>query len=119
MANDFLTITKQALAIHGVLGTYVRVSAGVYNVETGTKVDTTSNHSVQMYKKHIKASQYNYPNLIGTDSAVFYVASDSLSFLPSVKDKITYNGEQYKIVSYAEHIARGQVVLYKILATKA
>jgi hypothetical protein len=50
---------------------------------------------------------------------LFYIASDSLSFVPSIKDKITYNSEQYKIVSYAEHIALGQVVLYKILATKA
>jgi hypothetical protein len=119
MANDFLSITKQALKMHGMLGKYTRVSAGVYNVETGTKTDTTTEHSVQMYKKHIKASQYHYPDLIGTDSALFYVASDSLSFVPSIKDKITYNSEQYKIVSYAEHIALGQVVLYKILATKA
>ncbi len=119
MANDFLRVTKEALARHGALGTYTRVSAGVYNVETGTKTDTSVNYSVQMYKKHIKATQYNYPDLIGTDSAMFYIASDSLTFVPSVKDKITYGSEQYKIASYAEHIALGQVVLYKILATKA
>ena len=119
MANNFLTITKQALKTHGIVGRYTRVSAGVYNVETGTKTDTSTEYSIQMYKKHVKASQYHYPDLIGTDSAIFYIASDSFSFAPSIKDKITYNGEQYKIVSYAEHIAQGQVVLYKILATKA
>lgn len=119
MANDFLRVTKQALQSHGKLGNYTRVSAGVYNVETGTKVDTSVDYAVQMYKKHLKASQYNHPDLIGTDSAMFYIASDSLTFTPSIKDKITYNSEQYKIVSYAEHIALGQVVLYKILATKA
>ena len=89
MANDFLRITDQALARHGSLGTYIRVSAGVYNIETATQTNTTTEYSIQMYKKHIKANQYNYPALIGKDIALFYISANALEFTPKIRDKIS------------------------------
>ena len=118
MANDYLNITKTALKIHGKLAIYKRISAGVYNIETGVNTNTSADYSVLMYKKHIKATQYNYPDLIGKDSAIFYVAVDSLSFNPSPKDKILFDSNEYQVSSYMEHMALGQVILYKILGVK-
>ena len=119
MANDYLSSTKLVLKMHGSIGTYSRVSASVYNVETGVNTDTSSSYSVQMYKKHLKANQYNFPNLIGKDAALFYIATDSLAFAPKVKDKIVYGSDTYTVDSYSEHIAAGQSVLYKIVAVRS
>ena len=118
MAGNFLLITKQALAQHGKVATYKRISASVYNIETGINTNTTSSFSITMYKKHIKATQYNYPNLIGKDIAMFYIASDSLSFLPAIKDEIVFDSVSYIVDSYVEHAAQGQVVLFKIIAVR-
>lgn len=118
MANNFLAITNQALKQHGKLATYVRVASTLYDIETGKAANTDTNYSVQMYKKHIKASQYNYPNLVGKDSAIFYVSADSIKFIPNVRDKIVFDGVTYNVDSYMEHSALGQVVLLKIIGVK-
>lgn len=118
MANSFLDVTKQYLALHGKLAQYTRTSAGVYDIETGVATNTTLVINVQVYKKHIKTSQYNYPNLIGKDAVVFYLANDALNFLPKSKDKITYDNVEYTVDSFAEHVAMGQTVLYKLLAIR-
>jgi hypothetical protein len=72
-----------------------------------------------MYEKHVKTSQFNYPNLIGKQVSMFYIAADSLSFQPSVKDKITFSGSTFTIETFSEHVAKGQIVMYKILAVKS
>lgn len=116
--NEFLQATKKMLSMHGMLGTYISSASGVYNIETGKVTNSETSYSVQMYKKHLKASQYNFPDLIGKDAAIFYIANDSLAFVPKINDKITYNAETFMVSSYAEHIAKGSVVLYKLIAVK-
>lgn len=118
MANYFLDLTKSELLKHGKPATYVRVSSGTYNVETGKKENTETNYTIQIYKKNMKVNQYNYPNLIGKDVSMFYIASDSLSFIPNVRDSIIFDGVRYSIDSYIEHAALGQVVLYKVIGFK-
>lgn len=117
--NPFLTSAISALQRNGILADYKVVSAGVYDMLTKTTTNTSATYQVQMYKKHIRATQYNYPDLIGKDAAEFYIANDSLAFVPKPQDKITYSGNEYTISSYREHIARGEIVLYKIIAIKA
>lgn len=119
MANDYLRTTKLVLQMHGALATYTRVSASVYNVETGINTETNTAYSVQMYKKHLKTTQYNFPNLIGKDAAMFYIAFDSINFKPKIKDKITYASDVYTVDSCSEHVAAGQIVLYKIVAVRS
>lgn len=118
MANSFLSITKRYLALHGKLGQYKRTTAGVYDIETGVAANSTLVTNVQLYKKHIKTSQYNYPNLIGKDAVIFYMANDALNFIPKSKDKITYDNVEYTVDSFAEHVALGQTVMYKLLAIR-
>jgi hypothetical protein len=118
MANDFLKASKRAISMHGKSAVYKAVSASVYNIELGTNVDTSVNYNLMVYRKQIRATQYNYPNLIGKESAVFYIANDNLSFVPKLKDKISYEGSDYIVDSMSEHIALGQVVMYKVIGVK-
>ena len=109
------------------------VSEGNYNIETGSTINTEFSFPVKMYKKHIRANQYNFPNMIGRDSALFYLAANErpapgeLGFIPAPKDKIYLftqfddvlpDGPTYKVDSVTEHAADGLVILYKILAVR-
>lgn len=116
--DRYLAITLQAINTNGKLCTYTAVTEGSYNIETATTVNTETSYSVKMYKKHIRASQYNFPNLIGRDSALFYLPNSNLSFVPAPKDKIVIDNITYTVDSITEHSAHGIVVLYKILTTK-
>lgn len=117
--NYFLQAVKQALSEHGAIGKYIRVSAGVYNIESGSSVNTSTEYSIQMYEKHVKTSQFNFPNLIGKQVSMFYISADSLAFVPSVKDVIEFNSSKFIIDSFSEHVAKGQVIMYKILAVRS
>lgn len=116
--NQFLLSTKKMIDRHGQDMTYTKVTEGSYNIETGSTTNTNSTYTLRMYKKHIRANQYNYPNLIGITSAVFYLANNALGFIPAVRDKISVNNETFEIESIAEHCALGQVILYKLVAVK-
>lgn len=116
--NPFLNTTKRMIDQHGQSVTYTKVTEGTYNIETGSTANTDTAYTVKMYKKHIRASQYNYPNLIGRNAAMFYLVNFELAFIPSVRDKITVNGETFEIDSILEHSARGEIVLYKLIAIK-
>lgn len=118
MSNRFLLASIDAVKRNGLQATYTKVTTGVYNVETGSVTNTETNHTVWMYKKHIKSNQYSYPNLIGKDAGVWYIANDSLLFTPSPKDKIIWGGQTYVVDSYESHMAHNQVVLYKVIASR-
>lgn len=116
--DRYLSITLRAINTHGRSCTYTIVTEGTYNIETGGTTNTETSHSIKMYKKHIRATQYNFPNMIGRDSALFYLANNNLSFVPAPKDKITIDSTTYTVDSVTEHAADGLVILYKILTVK-
>lgn len=116
--DRYLAITLRAINQHGKTCTYTVVTEGTYNIETGSTTNTETSHTLKMYKKHIRANQYNFPNMIGKDSAVFYLANNSLTFKPATQDKITFDSVTYVVDSFTEHAADGAVILYKLLAIK-
>jgi hypothetical protein len=116
--DRYLSITSRAISEHGKNCTYTIVTEGAYDIETGSTTNTETAYTVRMYKKHIRASQYNFPNMIGRDSALFYLANNNLSFVPAPKDKITIDAVTYTVDSVTEHAADGLVILYKILTVK-
>lgn len=116
--DKYLAIILKALSLHGKTCTYSVVTEGSYNIETGSTTNTETNYSVKMYKKHIRATQYNFPSLIGRDSALFYLANNALTFTPRPKDKITVDGITYTVDSIMEHSADGLIILYKIMTVK-
>lgn len=118
MANRFLLASIDAIKRNGITASYIQVTTGAYDVETGSVINAETPHVVTLYKKHIRTSQYNYPTLVGKDVGVFYLANNSLTFVPAPKDKIDYNGSTYLVESIEDGIAHSQIVLYKILAIK-
>jgi hypothetical protein len=116
--DKYLSVAVKAINTHGKVCSYLVVNEGSYNIETGSTTNTETSYSVKMYKKHIRASQYNFPNMIGRDSALFYLANNNLTFVPAVKDKIVIDNTTYTVDSITEHAADGLVVLYKILTVK-
>lgn len=118
MSNQFLQSTVKLIDLHGQSMTYTSTVEGTYNIETGSIINTDTNYIVKMYKRHIKANQYNYPNLIGKDASVFYLANNKLKFIPSVRDKITVDSVVYAIDSITEHRTNGVIVMYKLLAIR-
>lgn len=117
--NRFLQATINAINTHGSAYTYTSVGAGVYNIETGTATSTDTTYNMVMYKKHLKATQYNYPSLVGKDTAMFYLANNLLAFTPKANDKIIDGVNTYVVDSFYEHRALGEIALIKILAVKA
>lgn len=118
MSNPFLVAAKNAINRNGSTCSYVVVAEGTYSVETGSVTNVETTHSLKMYKKHIKATQYNYPNLIGKDAAMFYLVNDSLGFTPGINDKITFGSDTFTVNTIQQHYARGELVLYRIVAVK-
>lgn len=118
MANPFLNSTVRMITLNGSPMTYTSVSEGTYNIETGSTTNTATDYTVTMYKKHLKTDQYNYPDLIGRSAAAFYLANQNLDFIPAVRDKIIVNAEVFEVQSIIEHRARGQLILYKIIAAR-
>lgn len=113
-----LQITTSAINRHGIQMKYTSVVTGTYNVDLSKVVNTRIDYNLKMYPKQFLANQYNYPNLIGKESIMFYLANNSLSFIPKVNDEITYKGSVYKIQSIQEHSADGATVLYKLVGVK-
>jgi hypothetical protein len=81
--DRYLAITLRAINQHGKNCTYTTVTEGTYNIETGATINTETAYTIKMYKRHVRANQYNFPNMIGRDSAVFYLANNNLSFVPA------------------------------------
>jgi hypothetical protein len=110
--------TVRAINRHGKSCKYISVVEGEYNIEIGSSVNTETEYNVCIYKKHLRANQYNFPTLIGKEAAIFYLANHKLLFTPAVRDKIMFDSVTYTIDSITEHAADHATVLYKIVAVK-
>ena len=117
MSNQFLRASQEAIARNGVLVTYKKKGASTYDPSSGAVVSTDLDYSVLSYPKHIRASQFHYPDLIGKESYMFYIAGEQ-SFVPAVADSILFDSFQYKVDSIQKHFAGGVTCLYRIIAVK-
>lgn len=115
--NNFNKVIKNAIIRHGVLATYSVQLEGVYDLNSGTTTNTTNDYSVKMYMKQYIANQFNSPNLIGKESALFYIATEDLPVEPSVNDYITFYSKKYKVQSVMKHNANGTIILYRVIAS--
>lgn len=118
--NSFLQSSIRLIKRNGIGVNYFSISGlpGSYNVETGKTTTSEINYSVIVYPKQISATQYFYPNLIGKDSILFYLANDSLGFTPKIGDSIEYKNSKYRIVSMQETVAHNEIVLYRLAAVR-
>jgi hypothetical protein len=115
MSNPFIRATAAAIDRHGSMISYTSVQEGTYDVNTGSVVSTNTSYSIKSYMKHIRATQFNYPNLIGKEAGLFYILAYGLAFIPDVQDTILFNSKTYKVDSVQSHLANSQIVLYRIM----
>lgn len=116
--NNFDLSTKKLIDRHGHLVTYIQVIEGEYNVETGSNTNSEVSVQIDAYPKIVKATQFNYPNLVGKEVIEFLMSATLLNLIPQSSDKVIYSGNTYSVVSHIQHSALGQVLLYRILTTK-
>lgn len=114
----FLQEVKQLINLHGVTITYVTVTEGAYNIETGSVTNTETSTSFKAYPKRIRATQFNYPNLIGRTVFELLVPADALATVPRFQDKISMNSEYFTVESTSTITAEGSACLLMILVTK-
>lgn len=115
--NQFLKATKEAISRNGTKITYKQKGETSYNPADGEVISNDNSFTVSSYPKHIRASQFHYPNLIGKESYMFYIAGDQ-EFTPSTSDLIVFDGSSYKIDSILKHFAGGINCLYRIIGVK-
>ena len=115
--NKFLNASVAAIARNGLDMTYTS-KVKVVDPIKGTAVVTSTDYILKIYPRHTQATQYNLPALIGKDVVLFYIANNSLPFTPSIADSITYNGTTYRINSYQEHVARGEICMFRVVGVK-
>jgi len=115
---SFLTATQGALQRHGIDLVYSSITTGVYDVETGSTINTSVDYTLRMYPKQIIANNYNYPSLVNKSAIMFYLANPPLLFTPKLNDEIAYKNSVYRVQSYQEHVASSTVTLYRIIAVK-
>ena len=115
---QFIRSAKELIYPNGVSIVYSTVTTGAYNVETGTAASTSVDTTVTAFPKVVKVSQWNYPNLVNKVVEEFLVVATDLTTAPKPQDKITRGTDVYTVDSIREHVAGGEVVLYKVLAYK-
>lgn len=116
--NAFLAAVNRQINRHGIVAQLVKVVEGIYDAETLTTTNTETSYNLKLFKNHLRATQYNYPNLVGKDAAEFYMSGSDTSIKPETKDKIVYAGETFTIDSVKENWALGALCMYQIVAVK-
>ena len=115
MDYQFANAVKAAIIRHGIISTYKREVAGVFDVNTSSATPTEYTYNFKIYMKHIQANQYNFPNLIGKDAGIFYIDASLVDFIPKAQDLITYNTKTYQVSSVQSFAAQGSIIMYKLI----
>src|SRR5574343_235572 len=118
MSNPFLQAAKDLIYPNGISITFTRVVEGEYNTSTGTVTNVESNTTVKAFPKNVKTNAYNYPNLIGREVKEYLIVASDLANKPQPQDKVTQGSTVYSVDSVREHVAIGEVVLYKVIVYK-
>lgn len=116
--NPFIQASKELVYPNGLTITYKTVGESSYNVESGEVTNTSVETTLKAFPKAFKASVYSYPSLVGKNASEWLVVAPDLPSTPKPLDKILKGTEVHTVETYSEHVAEGQVVLYKIIAVK-
>ena len=111
--NPFLSSAVRLIKLHGKVIPYTSITRTIDKV-LGTVVETKTTYNWVMYPKSVKVNQYNYPDLVGKNVIIFYLANNALAVTPKVNDTITFNGQTFVVRSLDFHEARGENCVYRI-----
>lgn len=116
--NPFIKAAKELVYPNAITITYKSISEGTYDYETGQVTNTSTETVLKAFPKAFKASVYSYPSLVGKNASEWLVVASDLPSIPKPLDKILKGSEVFTVETYSEHVAQGEVVLYKIIAVK-
>jgi hypothetical protein len=116
--SEFIEAAKSLIYPNGVSITITAVTEGAYNADTGTVTNTETTTVVTAFPKVVKVNAYNMPNLIGKEVVEYLVVATDIAAQPRPQDKITRGAVVYSVDSVREHVAQGEVVIYRIIAVK-
>lgn len=116
--NPFIQAAKELVYPNGLTITYRTVGESVYDVESGSVTNTSTETVLKAFPKAFRASTYSMPSLIGKNASEWLVVAPDLPSIPKPLDKILKGTEVFTVETYSEHVAEGEVVLYKIIAVK-
>lgn len=116
--NQHLIQAKRNVYREGVSITFVTVTEGTYDSDTGSVTNTETETIVIGYPKNVKVNSYNYPNLIGKEVTEWLVVASDLSTKPNPQYKVKRGSTVYSVHSVVEIVAQGEPVLFKVLVVK-
>lgn len=116
--NPFIQAAKDLIYPNGISVTFVSVTEGVYNSDTGSVTNTEVETVITAYPKNVKVNSFNYPNLQGKEVTEYLVVASDLTAVPMPQDKVKRGSKVYTVDSVREVIAEGDPVIYKVLCVK-
>ena len=116
--SHFIKAAKDLIYPNGITITYRIGGDSVYDIESGEVQSTSTETTLKAFPKAFRASIYSQPSLIGKNVSEWLVVAPDLPSTPKPLDKILKGTEVHTVETYSEHVAEGQVVLYKIIAVK-
>lgn len=118
MTIALVKTVKELITQHGVSATFVAITTGGYDSNSGAVTNTETETSITTYPNRLRVTQYNYPSLIGKEVTEFLIAANDLSAKPKPDDKIKVGTTVYTVMSTADVIFEGSSVLYKALSVR-
>lgn len=116
--NPFIQAAKELVYPNGLTITYKSISEGTYDYETGQVTNSSVETTLKAFPKVLKPSLYSHPSLVGKSVSEWLVVAPDLPSIPKPLDKILKGLEVFTVETYSEHVAAGEVVLYKVIAVK-
>jgi hypothetical protein len=108
----------RAINKHGKSAIFKQVQEGVFDANTLTTTNTQTSYNIKAYRNHIIANQYNFPNLVGKDTAEFYISNDGIPFTPKVNDIVEFDSVDYTVQSIRESWADTELCLFRVVCTR-
>lgn len=116
--SPFLQAAKELIYPNGIDVTFTTVIEGVYDPNSGTVTNAETSKVLKAFPKNIRATAYNYPNLIGREIIEFLVVATDVTSKPKPQDKIIKGSDVFLVDRVRENYADGQVVIYQLLGVK-
>lgn len=113
--SNYLNVVKQQIEREGVSVTLTSTIQGVYNPETSTVINSTSQTSLKAFPAVCTFSEQQNPNLIGVASKAFLVTSTDLPSKPKPNDEILHGTDKYTVKIVKEHWGGGVLCMYRLL----
>lgn len=121
MRSNIPASTLRVINRYGKNVDYLRVSEGVYDIESSSMTqETIVTVTVKSYRTKISYSESQNPSLIGKDSSVYLIAGKSINFVPDVGDRIvdSSDGSDYQVLLVSKIDLQDEIALWRLVCVR-